>query len=126
MVMAAAIFPKIDKRPAKVMIVPRNKGRSHTTRDGGEISQAIYTRTVYDITVEYTKIRYADYERILDFFSDVIYGEARQFEWTCDDPLSKWYNRVFMVRMSDVSQFNYQTPYYWSGTIKMWGTLKNA
>jgi hypothetical protein len=124
--MSHPVFPTITKLPSAIKWTPENKGISSQMTDGFEISRARFTKTRFAaIEVEYTALSYADYEAIMDFYTEKVYGEAVVFEWTCNDPQSKYYNRVFEVRMSE-PDFERISPGFWSGSVTFRGELKNV
>lgn len=117
--MANPTFPTLSKKPASIDFGIEDPGLKTDMSDGYSVSRARFTRSRFTFTVNYLAMTYADKEAIEDFYRDTIYGSALVFNWTCNDPNSKYYNTVYAVRMTEVPEMTFVKPKWWSVQLVM-------
>jgi hypothetical protein len=117
--MANPTFPVISKKPVSIIPIPEDAGLATNYSDGYVASRARFTRSRLAFTITYTALTYAQLETILDFYRETIYGSALVFDWTNNDPNSKYYNTVFTVRMTELGEPSFTHPHWWRLTFKV-------
>jgi len=117
--MANPNFPTLSKKPASIIPIPEDAGLATDMSDGYAVSRARFTRSRLTFSVTYTALSYSDLEKIIDFYRETIYGTALAFNWTNEDPNSKYYNTIFTVRMTELGEPSFTQPHWWSISFKV-------
>lgn len=112
--MADINFPTFSEAKFSVTgIKPEDPGIVSNMENGLQTSRARFPKSRLTFKVN-SKLNIDDFKIFMNFYQNIIKGSAQKFVWMDEDPQSPYYNQMFIVRMTSLSEPQKVMIKYWS------------